>query len=268
MRLVFHGVRGSVPVGSPETERYGGATTCLGAELDSGAYLILDCGTGMRRFEAQMNPGARRFTVLLSHYHWDHLMGLPFFSPLFDEDAVFDFYGSPWEGHSVEEGVAGTFRPPWFPLRLSDTAAAKKFQSVPEGPWAVDNVTITAARLNHPQGVTAYRLDSDAGSVVFATDVERGDPVSDAALTELASGADVLIHDAQYSLDDISSHRGWGHSTWEDGVAAAEDAGVDKLVLVSHDPVRTDDQVDELVEKAQRRFPNTVAAYAGMELEF
>jgi len=215
-----------------------------------------------------MNPDARHFTVLLSHYHWDHLMGLPFFGPLYDDEAVFDFYGSPWEGHSVEEAVSGTFQPPWFPVRLTEAHARKSFQSVSEEPWTVGGLTITAGWLNHPQGVTAYRLDSESGSVVFATDVERGDPVSDAALSKLAAGADVLIHDAQYSPDDIDAHRGWGHSTWEDGVAAAEDAGVDQLVLVSHDPVRSDDEVDELLEKARQRFPNTVAAYAGMELEF
>ena len=257
-----------MPVADPSTLRYGGATTCLSVDLGDGAHLLLDCGTGMRGFEASLDESANDFTVLLSHYHWDHLMGLPFFRSLYSDSASFRFIGAPWEGHSVEEGVAGIFRPPWFPVPISETASKKEFISVPDEPFQVGPVTVTAARLNHPQGVTAFRLDHDGVGIVFATDVEHGDQGSDSALFELAAGADILIHDAQYSPDDYNAHAGWGHSTWEDAVFAAEAAGVDRLILVSHDPVRTDDEVDRLLEDCRRRFSNSDAAYAGMAVEF
>ncbi len=267
MEIVFHGVRGSVPVGSPLMDRYGGSTTCLSMRLDPTSHLVLDCGTGLRGLEDHIGSDDRHFTVLLSHYHWDHLMGLPFFSPMFEPEVTFDFYGSPWETHTVEEGVAGAFEPPWFPVPLSDTAAHKNYLAVPDEPWQVGPLTLSAARLHHPQGVTAYRIDTPTGSVVFATDVERGEKDSDERLAKLARGADVLIHDAQYSPDDYDDHRGWGHSTWEDAVAAAEDAGVTQLILVSHDPQRTDVDVDRLLEEARKRFPDTDAARVGMAID-
>ena len=123
-----------------------------------------------------------------------------------------------------------------------------------------------AQQLEHPQGVTAYRLDAPDSSVVFATDVERGTAASDSALRQFAHGADVLIHDAQYEPDEYDLHEGWGHSTWTHAVEAAEEAEVDRLILVSHDPDRTDDQVDEMLAKARERFSATDAAYAGMEV--
>lgn len=266
--LKFHGARGSVPVGHETFDRYGGATICLSLELAEGHYLLIDAGTGIRAFEQDLpGEGNLLFSVLLSHYHWDHLLGLPFFRPLFDASNTFHFYGVEREGRSVEEGISGVFQPPWFPLPLRETLSNKMYIDLAENnPITIEDIAVSSTGLMHPQGVTAYRLDRGDKSVVFATDVERGDAASDAGLRGLAHQADVLIHDAQYQPDEYDLHKGWGHSTWMDAVAAAEEAEVEQLVLVSHDPYRTDEQVDGIVEAARARFPNTAAAYAGMEI--
>ena len=266
--LKFHGARGSVPVSQAAFDRYGGATICLTMELAENHYLVMDAGTGIRAFQQELSAGVPlHFSVLLTHYHWDHLLGLPFFRPLFDASNTFDFYGVEREGRSVEEGIAGVFQPPWFPLPLQQVPSTKTYLDLANGnPFTIGDLTVHSVGLNHPQGVTAYRLELGNASVVFATDVERGDPDSDEALRKLAHGADVLIHDAQYEPDEYDLHEGWGHSTWRHAVEAAEAAEVDRLILVSHDPDRTDEKVDEIQEAARKRFPNTDAAYAGMEI--
>ena len=266
--LKFHGARGSVPVGSETFDRYGGATICLSVDLGEGHFMVIDAGTGIRAFQRELpSDGKLKFSVLVTHYHWDHLLGLPFFGPLFDASSTFHFYGVEREGRSVEQAIGGVFEPPWFPLPLRDTPSTKVYVDIAENnPMIIGDVSVSSAELRHPQGVTAYRLDRGERSVVFATDVERGDPSSDAALRGLALQAEVLIHDAQYQPDEYDLHRGWGHSTWVDAVEAAEDADVGRLVLVSHDPHRTDEQVDTILAAARERFPNTEAAYAGMEI--
>ncbi len=168
---------------------------------------------------------------------------------------------------TVEQGIASVTEPPLFPVPLRTAPSTMSFVPVPAGGWEVGPLTVRAARLQHPQGVTAYRIDHGDRNLVLATDVETGDPGSDEALVELARGTDVLIHDGQYLPDEIDIHNGWGHSTWELAVDVAERAGVDRLVIISHDPERTDDGVDALLAAARSRFPNTEAAYAGMHLE-
>ncbi len=266
--LKFHGARGSVPVSRAEFDRYGGATICLTMELAADHFLVIDAGTGIRAFQHELPNGVPlEFSVLLSHYHWDHLLGLPFFRPLFEPDNTFHFYGVEREGRTVEEGIGGVFQPPWFPLPLQETPCRKTFIDLAQNnPVTIESVTVHASQLHHPQGVTAFRLETGDTSVVFATDVERGEPESDAALAEFAAGADILIHDAQYHPNEYDLHEGWGHSTWTHAVEAAEEAQVGRLILVSHDPDRTDDKVDEILAAARDRFPNCDAAFAGMEL--
>ena len=165
----------------------------------------------------------------------------------------------------IEEAVDRVMRPPWFPVNFRSTPAAKRFQHlVPGEPFQVGGVSVTAVPLHHPDGVLGYRLEWQGATVVIATDVEHGVPDSDARLLELAEGADVLFYDGQYLPDQYQAAKiGWGHSTWEVGVALAERAGVGTLVLTSHDPQRSDDDIDALVDRARQRFPNTQAAREG-----
>lgn len=268
LTFTFHGVRGSVAIDRADSARYGGSTISISARLADDHYLVLDAGTGLRDLQHHLpEGGGLTFTFLLTHFHWDHLLGLPFFRALYQADSVFNFYATAADGGTVESGIAGIMEPPLFPVPLHLALSQRTFIDAPEVPWEVGPLTITTARLHHPQGVNAYRIEHGDRSLVLATDVEVGEPGSDAALVELARGADVLIHDGQYLPDEIETYKGWGHSTWEQAVDVAEAAGVEHLVLISHDPERTDDGVDALLADARDRFPNTDAAYAGMELE-
>ncbi len=266
LTFVFHGVRGSVAIDRADSAHFGGATICISAEIEPGHHLVLDAGTGLRDLQHHVPEEGVHYTFLVTHFHWDHLIGLPFFRPLYIATNTFDFYATAWNGRTVEEGISGVMAPPLFPVPLHSAPSMRRFLDVPQEPWEIGPVTIRAAQLYHPQGVTAFRVDHGDKSLVLATDVEIGNAESDDALVELAQGADVLIHDGQYLPGEIEIHKGWGHSTWEDAVGIAERAGIGELVLISHDPERTDAGVNALVDDARQQFANTKAAYAGMHL--
>jgi phosphoribosyl 1,2-cyclic phosphodiesterase len=269
LELMIHGVRGSTPVGGQSTARYGGQTICMSVSPGDGNVVILDAGTGLRGLQASLSdrPGGYRFHMFLTHYHWDHLQGLPFFAPLYDPANHFTFYGFPWEDMGVEQLIAGTFQPPWFPVSLADTAADKMYVELNGDDVRVGPIRVTWSRLNHPQGVTAYRIDGPRASVVIATDHESGDPEFDRALFELGRGTDVLVHDAQYTDGEYELHyEGWGHSTWRHAVEAARETHAKRLILISHDPSHSDHAVDAIVADAREHFANLDAAYEGMAL--
>jgi phosphoribosyl 1,2-cyclic phosphodiesterase len=205
--------------------------------------------------------------VLLTHYHLDHLIGLPSFQPLYDRRCRFTFYGVGWEDRGVQNTLDRFLGPPWFPISFGETGSVKRFVDLDRQRIEIEGLRITSARLNHPQGVTAFRLESAGRSVVFATDHEVGDPAADERLRALAEGCDILIHDAQYTPDEYDRrHRGWGHSTWSHAVEAARNAGAGRLILFHHDPERTDDEIDSIVEVAARSFPDVAGAREGMSL--
>ena len=267
--LVIHGVRGSTPVGGQGTARYGGHTICISVDDGEGRVLVLDLGTGLRNLQANLpkRAGGYDFDVFLTHYHWDHLQGLPFFVPIYDAANRFTFHGFGWEQMGVEELIAGTFQPPWFPVSLSDTAAEKRYVALDGDPIHVGDLVVSWTRLKHPQGVTAYRIDGPNTSVVVATDHEAGDPEFDEALYDLGRGCDVLIHDAQYTDGEYELHyEGWGHSTWTHAVEAARETGAGRLVLISHDPSHGDDEVDAIVQEARTAFESVDAAFEGMAI--
>lgn len=271
MELVFRGVRGSVPTPEAGKLGFGGNTTCLEVALAVDHRLLIDCGTGLRSVEADLpaesGPRGLRFDVLLTHYHSDHLMGLPFFQPLYDARSRFTFYGCGWQGTGVQSALEDVIRPPWFPVSLSDTPSIKSYVELDGSAFSVGALRITYARLHHPQGVMAYRLDRLGRSLVFATDCESGDAACNATLRSLSQGADVLIHDSQYTPEEYEQHhRGWGHSTWSDAVDAASAAGVGRLILFHHDPTRSDQALEAIVATARRRFPRLDAAREGMTL--
>jgi len=270
--VVFRGTRGSRCATGIGFSKYGGNTSCLEVPLADRHRLLLDCGSGLRNLAADLpDPaptGRLRFDVLLSHYHQDHIEGLPLFDPLYHPDCRFTFYGTPWQDRGVGEILSGILAPPWFPIPFSRTASAKEFVDLTGDPIHLENLSIRMARLCHPQGVTAFRLDHPGGSLVYATDVECGDEKLDGALIELAAGADVLVHDAQFTPEDYEAYRGRGHSSWGHAVAVAHTAGVQRLVLFHHDPDRTDDQVDAILERARAEFPGAMAAKEGDRLSF
>lgn len=226
--------------------------------------LLVDAGTGL----VNLPTDADRWTVLLTHLHWDHVLGLPFFAPLFQKGRRFDFINGLHSPNELDEMVRQMIRPPWFPVDWHDTASEKTFSLAPSEPFEVGDVQVTAVNLFHPGGVTAWKLERDGSSIVIATDTEHGDPDADDAVRKLAAGADVLIHDAQYLEHEYSmSKTGWGHSTWQAAVSVAQDAGVGRLYLTSHDPTRTDELVDAIVEAAREEFPDTHALAEGSVIE-
>lgn len=281
-KLVFWGVRGSTPTLERDSWRYGGNTPCLELTAPGGVRLILDCGTGLRMLGNHLRLLNHSWSdghaesgidahVLVTHYHWDHIQGIPFFQPFFESQNRFHFYSfeSKYLGrNSLRQVLEAQLASPYFPVDVSNMRASRSFREVAGGDrWEIEGTHVTAAWLNHPQDCLAYRLDTSAGSVVYATDTEPGVPEKDRSLRELAHGADVLIYDAQYSPEQLaSSRKGWGHSSWLEGVKIANEAKVRNLVLFHHDPDSTSRVIDGFLSAARQEFPPTWAATEGMSM--
>src|SRR5579863_2142378 len=274
-KLIFWGVRGSTPTLERDTWRYGGNTPCLELTAPDGARFILDCGTGLRMLgnewlKARHDAGIEA-RVLVTHYHWDHIQGIPFFHPFFDARNRFHFYSFQSQDlgpNSLRQVLEAQLAKPYFPIDVSTMSAEREFHEIAGGEkWEVKGTKVTAAWLNHPQGCLGYRLDTAAGSVVYATDNEPGAAEFDANLRQLASGADVLIYDAQYSPEQLSSTRkGWGHSSWLEGTKIARQVKARNLILFHHDPDSPDQKVDQFLSAARQEFPATWAATEGMSI--
>jgi len=274
-KLVFWGVRGSTPTLERDTWRYGGNTPCLELTAPDGTHFILDCGTGLRMLGNLWTSAHGRngidAHVLVTHYHWDHIQGIPFFHPFFEARNHFHFYSFQSKDlgpNSLRQVLEAQLAKPYFPVDVTMMTAEREFREVSGGErWEINGTKITAAWLNHPQGCLGYRLDTAGGSVVYATDNEPGVPELDASLRQLASGADVLIYDAQYSPEQVASTRkNWGHSSWLEGVKIARSAKARNLVLFHHDPDSSDQRIDGFLSAARQEFPSTWAATEGMTI--
>ena len=272
-RLSFWGVRGSTPTVDPATWRYGGNTPCLEVQAPDGTQFILDCGTGLRmlgnRWVGPHGTKAAEAHIFVTHYHWDHIQGIPFFAPLYAESNRFHFYSfrSRFLGpDSLKQVFETQMAHPYFPVDISAMSAARKFSEMSDGDqYEISATKVTARWLNHPQGCLGFRLETPAGSIVYATDNEPGVPKLDKSLLELAAGADILINDAQFSPEQLATTRkGWGHSSWLEGVKLAKEAGAKHLVLFHHDPDSSDKVVDETLRKARDNFESVYAALEGM----
>jgi phosphoribosyl 1,2-cyclic phosphodiesterase len=270
-KLSFWGVRGSTPTVDPATWRYGGNTPCLELIAPDGSHIILDCGTGFRVMGSRwQNGGTPTEThILITHYHWDHIQGIPFFSPLYVQENQFHFYSfrSKYLGpNSLKQVFETQMAVPYFPVDMGAMNAKRKFQEVDGGEsFKIGENKVTARWLNHPQGCLGYRIETAAGTVVYATDNEPGNPELDQSLLELAAGADVFINDAQFTPEQLATtRRGWGHSTWAAGVKSAQESGAKALVLFHHDPDSTDRNVDSILRSARDEFDSVFAASEGM----
>ena len=216
--LTFWGVRGSTPTVDRNTLRYGGNTACLDLITPDGTRFILDCGTGLRTLSKQLTAAAEIDAhIFVTHYHWDHIQGLPFFSPLYSPQNKFHFYSfrSDFLGRdSLKRVFEAQMALPYFPVDLSAMSAARDFTELAGGDQVtIGDTRVTACWLNHPQGCLGFRFDTPAGSIVYATDYEAGRREFDATLRELCQGADILLSDAQYTPAQMAGGRkGWGHS--------------------------------------------------------
>lgn len=261
----FLGVRGSIATPGPD-KTAGGNTACI--EVCAGdTRIILDAGTGLRVLgDERMKTGPRHSTLLLSHLHWDHVAGLPFFTPIYVPGHRVEIASGPNGVMPLEDSIRALFRAPFFPVDFADLEQQISVRELRANErFTIGDITITMAKLNHPDPVYGFRLEHDGHSIVYATDTEHFACV-DPTLKKLAAGADILIYDAQYTPEEYPSKVGWGHSTWLAGTELARAAGVPQLVLFHHDPNRTDDQVAAIEAAASACLPGTVAAREGLVL--
>ncbi len=270
LQVRFWGVRGSIPTPGPDTVGVGGNTACVEV-CGGGSRVVLDAGTGLRGLgNALVGAGEHRdVTVLLSHVHWDHVMGLPFFAPIYMPGVQLTVASGPAGRQPLRELLRRQMSAPMFPVDLGAVGARVTCRDLADGQrFSVGALAIEMARLNHPDPVYAYRVSYGGRSVVFATDTEHYACV-DPRLARLARGADLLIYDAQYTPEEYAgeagpSRVGWGHSTFAAGAELARAAGAGTLALFHHDPGRSDAAVSAIVERARGLFPDTIAAREGL----
>jgi phosphoribosyl 1,2-cyclic phosphodiesterase len=261
MRVTIWGCRGSVATPGAETVEYGGNTSCVEVSLAGGTVLVLDAGTGIRELGIELfERGTRKLNVLLTHLHLDHLEGLRFFGPLFDEGVALDIWGPPSTVMSLEERVRRSFSPPLFPIDLRDLPARVRFRDVPREPWTLGEATLAADLVLHPGPTVGFRIETPEASFAYLPDHEpalagiAGRPIEWISGGAIAQQVDLLVHDAQYSEDEYHGKVGWGHSSMEDAVAFKRAVGARRLVLFHHDPLHTDDSLAALEERTKTLF--------------
>jgi CheY-like chemotaxis protein len=278
MDVRFWGTRGSLAKPGPTTLRYGGNTPCVEVRGADGTLIVLDCGTGAHDLGRSLVAAAGRPCdghLLITHTHWDHIQGFPFFAPLFVPGNTWDIYAPGALGQQLERTLAGQMEYNYFPVTLAQLGATTRFHDLAEGRFAVGGVGVVTQYLNHPVLALGYRLESGGVVVVYSVDHEphapdpaarrAGEPPmhgEDRRHVEFLAGADLVIHDAQYTLAEYPQKTGWGHTPAEWAVDYAVAAGARRLALFHHDPLRHDEAIDRLVETCRQR-----AGAAGSPLE-
>ena len=274
----FWGTRGSIPAPGPETLRYGGNTSCV--EVRCGKeIIILDAGTGIRNLGTELlKEMPVKASILFSHMHWDHIQGIPFFRPAYVPGNEFRLYGNKDWNTKLEYVLRWQMQRSNVPVTLEDVSAVgAKMEYIAIDAGSVfhigdaDQITVRSIKLRHPDKAFGFRIDYEDKSLVYATDTENM-PKPDKNLVELAYGADLLIHDAQYTTEEYYGEYGdareaWGHSTPEAAATVALSANVKKLILFHHDPYHDDAKVAKMSQTASAIFPNTVVASENMTIK-
>ncbi len=276
MRVKFWGVRGSIPVSSPNNTKYGGNTSCVEVNCD-GKTIIFDSGTGimplghdieMRDIFKESNN--KNLYIFFSHVHWDHIQGFPFFRPTFDSEFEINLYSALHDDVDIECALRNQMVAPYFPIRLKDMAARMNFNNIKSGEVVqIGNLIVNNIPLNHPNESLGYKITFNNKSVAYICDHEHTEGATQ-DMVNFLNGSDMVIFDAHYTPEEYSGangdggRKGWGHSTWEDAVTLCSKANVGQLVLTHHG--REDSGIDEIESKAQKEFRNTIAGYEGLEI--
>jgi phosphoribosyl 1,2-cyclic phosphodiesterase len=284
MRIRFWGVRGSIPVPGPQTNRYGGNTSCVEVRPKDGTQIIIDAGTGIRKLgkdlmQQSFGEGKGHAHLLISHTHWDHIQGMPFFAPMYQTGNKLYVYARQRDDTHLRAVFASQTEDPYFPVPFNTVKADVSFRELVEGAkFSIGDVKVSCTRLNHPWIAMAYRLDVDGCSMVYCTDTapfsdillenefiaqapRPGDPLSPEHseklkvmrdhLIEMCRGTDLLIYDTQFTTDEYRARPHWGHSTPMDAIEIAHAAKVNTLALFHHDPSRSDDAQDKILAEAR-----------------
>jgi phosphoribosyl 1,2-cyclic phosphodiesterase len=226
--------------------------------------VIFDGGTGIRALGRHLK--ARRIHLFLTHFHWDHIQGIPFFAPLYDPANHVTIYSSGFSA-PLKASLAGLMAEPYFPVKFEAVGAKVELVDLGTSQTEAAGVRVCPFEANHPQGACGYRIESGGARVVYAPDREHGHARLDSVLLEAARGADVLVLDSQYTPEEYPLHKGWGHSTWQESARVAREAGVRRLVLFHYDPSHDDETLQAIEVESRKEFPQTYAAREGWSVE-
>jgi len=267
----FWGVRGSIACSGPRTARYGGNTSSL--EVRCGERMLLfDAGTGLRYLGNSLSDSPVDADLFLTHTHFDHVCGLPFFRPFFQPQNRFRL----WAGHLAEgmtlRRVLGEFMmAPLFPVPPDVFKAKIEYRDFESGETlplpGAQGITVRTAALNHPDGATGYRVEYAGRSVCYLTDTEHVPGAPDRHILELIAGADLVIYDSMYTDAEYQTYVGWGHSTWQEGVRLCRAAGAKRLAVFHHDPEHDDDMLDGVAREVAKELPGSIVARDGLVVQ-
>lgn len=269
LRIKFWGVRGSIACASPEHMKYGGNTSCI--EVQAGEHhFTMDSGTGIRNYsKVVLGEDIRRTYLLLTHTHWDHINGFPFFTPAYDPKRSITIMAGHLKNQGGVQNVLSTqMHNPMFPVPLEAMQAELRFEDFEAGDnfELFGSVKISTTPLHHPNGSTAYRIDYKGKSVVYVTDTEHVPGKPDQNILGLIEGADLVIYDSTYTEQEFPEKIGWGHSTWNEGIKLCRAANVKRLAIFHHDPDHTDDIMDQIAIEAKQVWDGAFVCNEGQEI--
>jgi phosphoribosyl 1,2-cyclic phosphodiesterase len=260
IRLKLWGVRGSLPSPGPSTKVFGGNTSCLEVRCGDDIF-IFDAGSGIRELGMElMKSMPVRARMFFTHYHWDHVLGFPFFIPAYVPGNEFHIYGESKRRRSPRQILAGQMSFPYFPVSLDAMRAKLTFHTLrPSSQLKFGEVTVKTHRLNHPFDAMGYRVEYRGSSVAYISDYEHFSH-TDEPLVEFVRGVDAMIYDSAFSDAEYVTKQGWGHSTWEEGVKLAQASEVKLLIISHHEPTHDDDHMENIEREARKLHKNAVVA--------
>jgi len=272
MKLEFLGVRGSTPVSGKGKDKYGGHTLCACLNTSRGEWIIIDAGTGIKKLGDRLarERGAKplHLHILFTHFHLDHIIGLPFFAPLYSPKTTLSFYAD-CSGEQTEKYLSGLMTGRYFPIKFKETPSRKIFKKIPERRFKIGELEVSFCPLRHPQGCLSYKIQDREKRIVFATDTEHPQDGLDERLVAFARRADILIYDAMFTPEEYNSGRqGWGHSTWFEATKVASEAGVLNLYLSHFNPDHSDKDIDSIISQARKKFTRTYGAIENIKPSF
>ena len=278
MKIKVWGSRGSIPACGKDFLKYGGDTTCIEIRSKGNDLIIIDAGTGIRHLGKNLIKEHKfSFDMLFTHSHWDHIIGFPFFAPIYSKKTVITMRGCSFCEKSLKEVITGIMRPPGFPVKFEEISASFEFKAIPSKNFFIGSIKVSPIELSHPNFGLGYRFEEDGKSFVFLTDNELGFSHPGARSFEdyvdFCRGADILIHDAEYTAGEYPNKKTWGHSTVNQALDLAFRAKVKSLGLFHHNQDRTDAEIDKILAfcndkaSAETLSPRCFAVYAGQEMD-